>query len=256
MALLLASSQGQSQAAAQQAAPAMATSFEVVSVKPATPGCPGMSVGHPPGRFLAHCVTLWGLIYNAYDVRSFRDHPPGLPGWADSALFDVDAKADDQTAMAMQKLPRDPLGKQQQIMLQSLLADRFHLRAHYESKVEPVYELVVAKGGSKLKPLPADQKPRGAIYGGPSEIKMRGDPITPLAFFLSQVAGRTVIDKTGLTGNFDLELKWTPDDQQGTPDAGATLFTALQEQLGLKLRPAKATVPSLVIDHVERPSPN
>ena len=208
---------GQSQPAAPQVAPAMATSYEVVSVKPAKSGC-GLYIAPSPGRYTAHCVTLWALIYNAYAVRSFQDHPPGLPTWGDSARFDVDAKADDQTTSAMLKLSQGDQGKQAQLMRQSLLADRFHLRVHYESRVEPIYELVAAKGGSKVKPLPADQT-GGTIYGRSGEITMQGQPMTMLAFFLSQVAGRMVTDKTGLAGKYDIDLKWTPDEQQGTPDA-------------------------------------
>ena len=85
---------------------------------------------------------------------------------------------------------------------------------------------------------------------------MRGDSMTTFAFFLSMAAGRTVVNKTSLSGHYDLALNWTPDDQQTAPNAGPTLFTALEEQLGLKLRPAKGPLQSLVIDHVERPSPN
>lgn len=244
----------QSQPAAQQGAPAMATSFEVVSVKPAKSGC-DMYMRDSPGRWVAHCVTLWGLIYNAYQVRSFRDHPPGLPKWGDSARFDVDAKADDQTTMAMQKLPRGEQGKQAQLMRQSLLADRFHLRVHYESRIEPIYELVIAKGGPKVKQLPADQN-SGGWSEGRGAIRMHGQPIAALAFTLSQVAGRMVTDKTGLAGRYDIDLKWTPDDQQDTPDAGPTLLTALQEQLGLKLEPATGPVQTLIVDHAEQPSAN
>jgi uncharacterized protein (TIGR03435 family) len=246
---------GQSQPAAAQSAAVMATSYEVVSVKPAKRGCPGMSIYMPPGRYSAHCVTLWDLIYNAYKVRSFQDHPPGLPGWAGSDVFDVDAKVDDQTATAMQKLPLEERGEQAQTMLQSLLADRFHLRVHYESRIEPIYELVVAKSGPKIKPL-SDEKPRGIIYGNPNRITMQGDPMSTFAFFLTQAAGRTVVDKTGLAGNYDVDLKWTPDDQQNMPDAGPTLFTALEEQLGLKLQPAKGPVQSLIVDDAEQPTAN
>lgn len=242
---------------AAQSAPALATAYEVISVKPAKPGCPGMSFGGSPGRISAQCITLWGLIYNAYDVRSFQDHPPGLPKWADSALFDVDAKVDDQTTIALKNLPGEALEKQIQIMRQSLLADRFHLRVHYESRVEPIYELVAAKDGPKLKPWPADQDLHGSSsLSNAGAITVRGQPIAKLTFWLSQVAGRMVVDKTGLAGKYDIALKWTPDDQQNRPDSGPTLFTALQEQLGLKLEPAKGQVQTLVIDHAEMPSAN
>jgi len=248
------SAYAQSQQAEPQGA-AMAASYEVVSIKPAEPGCLGMSWSSPPGRLVARCVTLWGLIYNSYEVRSFQDHPPGLPAWADKDRFDVDAKTDDQTAAAMLKLSREAFGKQQHLMQQSLLASRFHLRVHYESRMEPIYELVVAKGGSKVKPLPAGQTRGGSSFGS-GAITVRGQPIAMLAFWLSQTAGRTVVDKTGLAGNYDITLKWTSDEQQGTADAGPTLYTALQEQLGLKLEPAKGPVQTLVIDHAEQPSAN
>jgi uncharacterized protein (TIGR03435 family) len=140
-------------------------------------------------------------------------------------------------------------------MLQSLLADRFKLRLHYETREQPIYELVVAKGGLKLKPLPPDQRPGGGRFVR-GEIALNGRSVATLAHFLTQFAGRSVVDKTSLAGNYDIDLKWTPDDQQGTPDAGPTLFTALQEQLGLKLISAKGPVQVLVVDHAERPSEN
>ena len=85
---------------------------------------------------------------------------------------------------------------------------------------------------------------------------MRTGPVRSLVFALSDLLSRNVVDTTGLTGNYDIDLKWTPDDQQGTPDAGPTLFTALEEQLGLKLVPAKGPVDTFIVDHVERPTEN
>jgi len=256
-AAMAASTWGQASAPASQNPQAKKPSFEVASVKLAKPDCSFTTYGGPPGRYMAVCTTLWGLIYNAYQVRSFQDYPPGLPAWADKDRFDVEAKADDDTVAAMQKLS----GKEQEQftrgMLQSLLADRFKLRVHYESMLQPVYELVLAKGGSKLKPLPAEQKPGWGKFDH-GELILHGRSIAEFAHFLSvsQSTGRTVVDKTGLTGNYDIDLKWTPDDQQGTPDAGPSLFTALEEQLGLKLVPAKGPVDKLVVDHVEKPSEN
>ncbi len=254
---LAVSAHGQGTPSAANAATPNPPAYEIVSVKPAQSGCLGMSLSEPPGRFIARCVTVWGLLYNAYEVRSFQDYPPGLPAWADKDKFDIEAKADDDTTAAMEKLSMQERGNMGREMLQSLLADRFKLRVHYESKVQPVYELVLAKSGFKLKPLPADQKP-GGMSGGPGMMIIHGMPIAAFAHFLSQtnLAGRIVVDKTGLSGNYEIDLKWTPDDQQGTPDAGPTFFTALEEQLGLKLMPAKAPVDVLVVDHVERPSEN
>ena len=186
-----------------------------------------------------------------------KDYPAGLPPWADKDSFDVEAKANDDTVAAIRKLSSKEQEQLTRDMLQSLLADRFQLRVHYESKMQPIYELVLAKGGSKLKPLPAEKKPGwGKIDRG--EYRLHNKSITEFADGLSvwNVAGRAVVDKTGLIGNYDVDLKWTPDGQQGTPDSGPTLFTALEEQLGLKLEPAKGPVNTLVIDHVEKPSEN
>jgi uncharacterized protein (TIGR03435 family) len=229
--------------------------YEVVSVKPGQPNCGGMSISIPPGRFSARCITVWGLMYNAYAVRSFHDYPPGLPGWGDSAKFDIEAKMSDDSVAAEKDLSpkeREEVGKQ---MLQALLADRFKLRVHYESRIQAIDQLVVAKGGPKLKQWPAGDKPRGISWGD-NRIRVQGEGMDRLAFCLSDVLGRTVVDKTGLSGNFDIDLKWTPDDQQAKPDAGPTLVTAIEEQLGLKLDSAKGPVDSLVVDHLEKPSDN
>jgi uncharacterized protein (TIGR03435 family) len=232
-----------------------APAFEVVSVKPSQPGCGGMSIGAPPGRFSARCITVWGLLYNAYEVRSLHDEPPGLPGWGNSAVFDIEATIGEDTAAARQNLSpgeRDKLSRQ---MLQALLADRFKLRVHYESRIQSIDQLVVAKSGPKLKQWPAGEEPRGTSWGH-SQITIQGVGLDKLAFCLSDVLGRKVVDKTGLAGNYDIDLKWTPDDQQQKPDAGPTLFTALEEQLGLKLDAAKGPVDTLVVDYVEKPSEN
>jgi uncharacterized protein (TIGR03435 family) len=254
---LAATTLGQANAPASKGLQVNRAAFEVASVRPAKSDCSLTTYGGPPGRYIALCTTLWGLIYNAYGVRSINDYPPGLPPWADNDRFDVDAKANDDTVAAIKKLSNEEQEQLTRDMLQSLLADRFQLRVHYESKVRPDYELVVAKGGTKLKALPGDKKPGWgkSVHG---EFILHGESIAEFANDLSfsNVVGRTVVDKTGLTGNYNFDLKWTPDDQQGTPDAGPTLFTAIQEQLGLKLEPAKGPVNTLVVDHVEKPSEN
>jgi uncharacterized protein (TIGR03435 family) len=232
-----------------------APAYEVVSVKPSQPGCGGMSQAAPPGRYEAHCVTVRMLIHNAYDVRSFDDYPAGLPGWADSAPFDIEAKADSDTATAMQLLSTNQRGKLNNQMLQALLVDRFKLRIHYETRIQSIYQFVIAKSGPRLKEWPAARKPRGPSWSD-NQISIKGGGMDKLVMCLSDVLSRKIVDNTGLTGNYDIELKWTPDDQQGKPDAGPTLFTALQEQLGLKLDTAKGPVNTLVVDHIEKPSEN
>jgi uncharacterized protein (TIGR03435 family) len=254
--LALAVSAG-SQSASQPAAPAgpAPPAFDVVSVKTNNSNCDGNSVSRTIGRFSARCNTLLNLLFNAFPAVKPNVPIPGLPGWATSEHFDVEAKADDETVAVLLKLPQNEGRKQAQAMLQAALVDRFKLRVHTETREGPIYELVVAKGGFKLKNAPADKPSRGYSWGN-SMVQVRTGPIASLVFALSDQLGRTVVDKTGLTGNFDIDLKWTPDDQQGTPDAGPTLFTALEEQLGLKLVPARGPVETFVIDHVERPTAN
>jgi uncharacterized protein (TIGR03435 family) len=248
---------GQAGSLAPQDMPARKSAFDVVSVRLAKPNCSLSMAGPSHGRYRARCVTLWTLIFNSLDVQSFQDYPPGLPGWADKDKFDIEATADDDTTAAMEKLLGPEQAGRGREMLLSLLADRFRLRVHYESRMQPIYELVVTKGGFRLKPLPSDRKP-GGISAGPGEMIAHGTPIAVFAHFLSVSgqAGRIVVDKTGVSGNYDIDLKWTPDDRQGTADSGPTLFAALEEQLGLKLQAAKGPVDALVVDHVEKPSEN
>ena len=252
---LTASAHGQAKPAAANTITPSPSSFEVVSVKLSKPGCDNMMVCSPPGRFSAHCTTLMGLLFNAYPTVKPNVPIPGLPGWANSVRFDVDAKTDDETAAAIENLPHEEQWKQTRTMLQEALADRFKLRTHNETREGPIYELVTAKGGFKLKEVPESEHARGTSWGN-GHVQVRKGPIGGLVFALSDLLSRNVVDKTGLSGNYDIDLKWTPDEQQGTPDAGPTLFTALEEQLGLKLVSAKGLVDTFVVDHAERPTEN
>lgn len=158
-------------------------------------------------------------------------------------------------------------------MLQALLAERFKLKLHSETKVLPMYDLVLAKNGSKLKAAavpdaPADKangpetaKPHGMMTMGPGMLEGQGLSITAVANQLSYIVHYSVVDKTGLTGAYDLDLKWTPDDAgplsgDALGGSGPSFFTALQEQLGLKLQSTKGPVETLTIDHAELPSEN
>jgi uncharacterized protein (TIGR03435 family) len=252
--------------------------FDVVSVKPNKSGNGMVRIMAKPDGYSASNVSLKMLVQSAYGIR--EDLVSGAPNWADSARFDIDAKVAGSDVDALKKLSPE----QRRLILQPLLADRFKLKVHTETKQLPVYELVLAKGGSKLKEAtPGDtyangfKGPDGVGRGGMmrmgrGQLTAQGVPITSLANILSQQLHRTVIDKTGLTGKYDLDLNWTPDQGsepmfKGTdgaqqrpdpaPDAsGPSIFTALQEQLGLRLQSAKGPVETLVIDYVEMPSEN
>jgi len=223
---------------------------------------------------------------------------PGLPGWAQTDRYDIEARPESGF---------QPTQDQAKEMLQSLLEERFALKVHKEKKDAPVYDLVVAKDGPKMK-LSADQSPivpgpprggdgpggraggppmpppppqpgapfnpasmpRGMMMNGPGMLRATAQTTTAIARLLSGQAGRQVIDKTGLTGLYDMELKFQPSQPPQLPPGGLppgvtlppidpdapSIFTAVQEQLGLKLESSKAPLESIVVDHVEKPTAN
>jgi bla regulator protein BlaR1 len=251
-------------------------SFEVASIKPTKSGDDKTSILFPPSGFTATSVTLQMLIRAAYGVEDSRIS--GAPSWLNSEYYDVDARVDSSGADEVRKPSEDQLKVERQRLLQTLLADRFKLTVHREAKVLPNYALVIAENGPKLQ----EAKP-GDTYGdglkgvdglpaGPhfmdlrrgGEFKAQAEPVALLARILSRVLGSSVLDKTGLTGDYDFKLKWTPDaslapSYKGTnssESSGPSIFTALQEQLGLKLVTEQGPVEVLVIDHAEQPSGN
>jgi uncharacterized protein (TIGR03435 family) len=249
---LAAAMSAQSQSPAPQPASAAPFSYEVVSIKPHK-GDRGPAWRSTGDSFLASDSLVTGLIMGAYDLVN-PDQISGLPGWAASDAFDIVGKMDEQTAAAMHNLPINERKERQGAMLQALLADRFQLKVHYETRELPVYNLVIAKGGSKLKEAAAGE--RAWMSMSPTRLTATAFGMHELVYSLSNDVGRVVIDKTGLTGGYDFTLNWTPDGQQETADSEPDIFTAVEEQLGLKLVPAKGPVDTVVVDRIERPSPN
>jgi uncharacterized protein (TIGR03435 family) len=227
--------------------------YDVVSIKPHKADNVGSWWRTTPSGFSAN-VPVRSLIMSAFHLVMF-DQLSGLPPWAENENFDVEAKLDPDNADAFQKLPKEDKNRQYDLMLQSLLADRFKLAVRREQKQLPVYNLVVAKGGSKMKEAPASEKGSGYSVGM-GRLAGKAASIQSLAFSLSNQVGRLIIDKTGLAGKYDMNLTWAWNDQPGSADAGPSIFTALQDQLGLKLEPAKAPVDVVGVDHLERPSEN
>ena len=165
----------------------------------------------------------------------------GGPSWVGSEEYDIVAKPQGETS-----------NEKILAMARDLLAERFNLTLHHESREMPVLALAVAKGGPRLQPSVGAGGPE--IRGGRGRLVARQVTMGLLAAQLAgRVLGRVVLDRTGIAGKFDVNLEWTPDEN---PDLGPSIFTALQEQLGLKLEPQKGVVDILVIDHVERPSAN
>jgi uncharacterized protein (TIGR03435 family) len=224
-------------------------SFEVASIKRFDyQGGPLRVTGRiePDGIFLEH-QTLRNCIQRAYGVKPYQVIGPD---WINRERYVIVAKA---SAPA----PESTI----LLMLQTLLAERFRLAFHRESKEMPVYALVVAKNGPKLKPSASDG---GATQiGGPASggLKFEHASMDGLAFALTQNLGQPVMNETGLTGAFDLQLVWSQDSARGRPEGSdptdaPTIFTALQEQIGLRLESRKAPIEVLIIDHVEKPSEN
>jgi uncharacterized protein (TIGR03435 family) len=261
-----------------QAGPTSATAppnlpaFAVTSVKP-NPNAQSWHLTTTQDGWSGKGVTLRWILGEAYHIEH-QDKIDVFPQWGDSARWDIEGKVDEADAPAFQKLPY----LQKVILLRNLLADRFKLAVHYDSVVKPVYVLTVAKGGPKLKvstpdELPGDMSKEASLMlrSRPGQFEAVNLSISSFASRMTSWTGRNVVDRTGITGRYDIKLDWSPDtglSQGGAADSqsqsplppsalpGPSIFTAVQEQLGLKLEPDKAPVQVFVIDHVEEPGPN
>jgi len=256
--------------------------FDVVSIRQDKTGGP-THLGATADGFKATNLPLIGLLQMAYlpagggDASFFTgSRILGSPDWFNGTEhYDVEAKVAESDLTEWKKPASQPA--MLRAMLQELLEERCKLVVHREMKETAIYALVIGKGGPKLKPAetvdPAElqQKhpgsfpvPGGAVLvqGGGGRYSFYGGSTVLLTQLLSNIAGRPVQDQTGLTGRYDYTLQWTPDrspapgDSSPAPDVGPSIFTAVQEQLGLKLESEKSQVEILVIDHVERPSEN
>jgi uncharacterized protein (TIGR03435 family) len=267
-----ASAMGQASATAARPADAgvQAPAFEVASIKLNKSGSGSSHSDFDHGRFTATNVSVKSLLeYEAYGITGAQIL--GGPGWLNSEAFDISAKVDDATAEQMKTLDRDQRSQLHRQLFQQLLIDRFKLAVHWETKEFPVYALVVAKGGSKLTKSKdaAGSTSVSSGNGRMAQMTAKGVTMARLAQTLTQSSsrelGRIVIDETGMKGAYDLALQWMPDDRsaamingsnENSAAAGPSIFTALQEQLGLKLESTKGPVETLVIDHIEQPSEN
>jgi uncharacterized protein (TIGR03435 family) len=281
--------------ALQSAAGVSRPAFEVASVKPNTSGEARVMIRtEPGGRFVAVNVPLRVLIRNAYGIAE-DSRIVEAPGWIETARFDVVAQPPDGTAAL---IPGGAVGPMN-LMLQSLLEERFQLVVRRETRELPMYVLARAGGGTpgpRLRPTAVDcveilarlyppagrgpappppafvpgQAPPCGSTGGPGRLIAQGMTMTGLAANLAGRVQRIVADKTGLSGNFDLDLEWTPDPFQGSgalgpppgvpprivDGTGLSIFTALREQLGLTLESARGPADVLIIERVGQPSPD
>jgi len=221
-----------------------------------------------PSDMLSLHVTSNMLIAMAYNLPlPTEGRVLGGPDWMKTDSYDIQAKIADALFQAMQKMPPDQSRQQRQFMEQSLLADRFKLKVHFETRDMPVYALVVAKGGPKLTPSKDGEPESIFVTGGAegSELKATAAKLDNLARLLQMqpdTAGRMLVNQTGLTGTYNFTLKWSRDQSAGS-DSGLpatsespSFFTALQEQVGLRMVPTKAPMEVVVIDHIEHPTEN
>lgn len=234
-----------------------AQAYDIVSIRPTKTGNSGGMATLPDG-FEWRNATLSQLVRGAFGIV-MDSQISGLPSWTGSDSYDIVAKVDGATAERWKKLTPKERWAQEQPMMQAILADRCQFRAHQETKVLPDYDLVIAKGGLKIKEALPNESPREEMTDA-GKMTVQAMPIDVIEYAFAGSIGRLIVDKTRLGAwKFDFELTWTPDDQPVTDDssdAAPSLFTALREQLGLRLVPSKAPVQILVVDHMERPSPN
>jgi uncharacterized protein (TIGR03435 family) len=244
-------------ARSEPAVPAKLPEWDVVSVKRAEPGkCPGpegSGLMLPKDGVHIFCLSPQLVIELAYGITE-PSRILGVPEWAKSGGWNIDAKVAGEDVAALGKLSRDDRSR----MLQALLVDRFHLKAHIEKREMPVYDLVVAKGGPKLKEATAEEASQAMLLGAvPGKIKCVSMPLSTLPPYLNRELGRPMVDKTGLTGKYDFTLEFVPAAKAGSDETGGpSVFTAVEEQLGLKLEPAKEPMDVLVIDSIEQPAAN
>jgi uncharacterized protein (TIGR03435 family) len=233
--------------------------FEVATVKPSKPDQPGKALMVRGTRFSTINTTLTDLICFAYDVQ--QKQIVGAPDWISTEKFDLAAQPDQ---------PGTPSQKQLKSMLQKLLAERFQLKFHHDKKELSAYVLSTGKNGPKLKQN--DGNPTGLpglFFRQLGNLTVQNATMADFTRLMqSAVLDRPVVDQTGLQGRWDFVLKWTPDESQfsgmgakvpppsDAADAPPPLFTAIQEQLGLKLEAGKAQVDVLALDHVDKPSEN
>jgi uncharacterized protein (TIGR03435 family) len=248
----IAQQNGTGQQAASPMAPMAAgahPSFEVATIKPADPSETGNFIvgGH---RLVIEGQTVNDLISFAYAVH--RKQIVDGPAWLETERFDIDGQAD---------LPGVANLHQIQEMLQKLLIDRFGLKLHRDKRDLSIYVIKVTKGGPKLAQSAANAyglpTQSGHGQGSQQQRKFTNNSMADFALGMQNYMDRPVVDETNLPGRYDFTLRWTPDNvPTNEPGAAPGIFTAIQEQLGLKLEATKGPADVLVIDHIERPSPN
>jgi uncharacterized protein (TIGR03435 family) len=226
--------------------------YTVATIKPTSPEEMGSVQTLPSGEFISKGMVLKTLVGTAYKKFSFQILKG--PGWFESDRYDLDAKPDSAIADQLQKMSWQQQEKVQRRMLQGLLIDRAKLKTHEETRELPFFALVVDKNGAKLREAKPGEPYRMMV--GDGKIVAQGIPMDDLAEQLTANMDHIVSNKTGLAGTYDFTLRYSEDEGTKPDPSLPSLYTALTEQLGLKLESTKGPVLVLVIDHVERPTKN
>jgi uncharacterized protein (TIGR03435 family) len=229
------------------AAGAQTPAFEVASIKPNRSGEGVSSIRGSTGRIVMENVPLRKVMLWAFGIPDDREYALVGPDWLSTERFDIQAT-----------FPADTSPEQARLMTQKLLAERFQLILHRESRERPIYALVVGKNGPKIRAVEDGQ---ALTSSGPGRFEAIKTTMPKFADMLARFTGQTVVDATGLKGVFDFTLEWSPDDTRRMPppddsvnagSSGPSVFSALQEQLGLKLEGRKGPVEILMVDHIEK----
>jgi uncharacterized protein (TIGR03435 family) len=238
--------------------------FEVASIKPAKPGTWRSDLDESGDRLTVQNYTVRHLVREAYGLKS-DSQVLGGPDWLDKKTFDIVAKVDDAEVARMHTLSDSQSDKEWSLMLQSLLTDRFGLRVERDQRVLPTFALVAARSGAKIRQTPAQganssRDDQGIeVWGG--ELTANAVTMNDFADSLTglrDIGNRVVINRTGLEGDFDFKLNWARDrgDGASTDSPYPGLFTALPEQLGLKLKPERSCVEVVVVESAAEPTVN
>jgi uncharacterized protein (TIGR03435 family) len=258
-----------------QSPDAPSLSFDVASVK-LSRGTPNLHFTATPGALHVTSITIKDLIGVAYEIKEIQ--LVGAPDWVNSERYDIDTKLDESVAQEEAKLTAAQQATRLHLRLQSLLAGRFKLKISHVSKDLPILAIVLAKGGPKFSaatptpPVAGSKDPQappgrmaqGPMPGGQWLLMMNGAPMSQFLLGFGgrpETAGHFVVDETGLTGTYTFTLHWTPASPSALPTetsdpVDVSFFTALQEQLGLKVESRKGPIPVIAIDYIERPTEN
>ena len=251
-------------------------SFDVATIRPSKSD--SLPTVRSPSELHMLDVTARYLMEQAYDIpwtNGSKDRIRGGPAWIDSDHYDLDAKIAPEAAATLEQMPEEQRRRQMNLRLQTLLADRLKLKLHFETRQQPVFAIAKAKNGPKLTSISSAEGRQGQgisvrYNGQAAQMTAKGATLGELAKWLtgySEMGGQTVVDQTDLTQRYDFVLNWTreraltsgeqnAESETATATGGPSLFTALQEQLGLKLVNTKGPVEIIVIDSIERPTEN